>query len=632
MILKEIPKKKYNDLVVMLRNRFEESEEKHDELRDIWRHNEALYWAESKKIEDLTSREKESNTIDIPRLPILHGHIQTLLAYLLTTFTQKTPMMDIQGQGPEDVKPAKLLEIVLEWESRTRPDIITLYTILKQALINNYSVGKTVYEQEYRNQSIVSYDELSKEYKRSVVEKLYYEGNTLSGIHPDDFFHDIHVPLFNFQYGEYCIHRVYRSINHIREMGRLGYYSNTDKVVPCEFKDGKLTPIEEERGDSRPSDTSVDGYGRGWTEVKEMWVKWVPKDMFPGGSEKLCMWVITIAGEILIRAEPSPYGHGEFPFQVYESDPDGHSTYTKSLVEVMAPFQDDINFLYANRRADLRKNVLGMQVFDPSLVDVDHIMNPNMALRIPVKQGAYGRGMLDKAIYQLPIRSVTQEIPGEIDRIIRLMERGGAPPEGIAGMPTGGRKTAREVGIMAEGGLNKIQLLAQIIAEMGIKPWYRQRIANIQQFMSEQRFVAITGNIPDELQEFAQGKYIGISPDLIQANVDFLPFDATIPLGKMDEIEMFSTMMQSVPQVDPQGVLINIPQMWKDLMRKMGVKNVDSYFFKEDQSDQARLQKALSSYDGAMMIASEAGKAIEGHLAQNQIQSENQRVLKESVQ
>lgn len=122
-----------------------------------------------------------------------------------------------------------------------------------------------------------------------------------------------------------------------------------------------------------------------------------PKDQTPD------VWKLIAVGDIVVYAQPMVNAHDLLPIVIVQPQVDNLSHQTKSQAENQLPFQEMVSALWNARLQSARRRVTDRMLYNPLLVDPDHINSPNPSAKIPIRPTAYGR-KLEEAVYQIPFQ------------------------------------------------------------------------------------------------------------------------------------------------------------------------------------------------------------------------------------
>ena len=183
-------------------------------------------------------------------VPVSYAVLTVRLSQLMSILMNRSPLWEIQGNGPEDIKPAKIMEMVLDYDMQQSAAFLSLFTQLQDA--EKYGVGilYDVWEEEHgwtynrQNQgestslANAMFDLPMRPAKAWGVTKEY---NSWTAIDPYRFWCDPRVPKVNFQQGEFAGHRINRSYLFLleRSQDNNGPYFNVEFLpkFQAEFRD-----------------------------------------------------------------------------------------------------------------------------------------------------------------------------------------------------------------------------------------------------------------------------------------------------------------------------------------------------------------------------------------------------------
>lgn len=122
-----------------------------------------------------------------------------------------------------------------------------------------------------------------------------------------------------------------------------------------------------------------------------------PKDQTPD------IWKLIAVNGVLVYAQPMVNAHDMLPIVIAQPkvDIETLSHQVKSQGENQLPFQEMVSALWNARLSSARRREYDRMIYNPLLIDPDHINSPNPAAKIPIRPTAYGR-KLEEAVYVLP--------------------------------------------------------------------------------------------------------------------------------------------------------------------------------------------------------------------------------------
>lgn len=120
-----------------------------------------------------------------------------------------------------------------------------------------------------------------------------------------------------------------------------------------------------------------------------------PRDQTPD------VWKLVSVNNVLVYAQPIPNAHNYLPIVICQPLVDNIGHQTKSQGENALPFQQMTSSMLMAAQSVARRLTVDRMLYNPLLVDPDHINSPNPGAKIPMRPTAYGR-KLEEAVYKIP--------------------------------------------------------------------------------------------------------------------------------------------------------------------------------------------------------------------------------------
>lgn len=120
-----------------------------------------------------------------------------------------------------------------------------------------------------------------------------------------------------------------------------------------------------------------------------------PKDQTPE------IWKLVSINDVIVYAEPMENAHNLLPMVIAQTQVDNLDHQTKTPAENQMPFQAMTSALWNAELNIARRAAVDRMLYNPLLVDPDHINSPNPGAKIPLRPTAYGR-KLEEAVYKIP--------------------------------------------------------------------------------------------------------------------------------------------------------------------------------------------------------------------------------------
>lgn len=317
-----------------------------------------------------------------------------------------------------------------------------------------------------------------------------------------------------------------------------------------------------------------------------------PKDQTPD------IWKLIGVNGVLVYAQPMVNAHNILPIIIAQPKVDNLAHQTKSQAENQIPFQEMTSALWNARLAGARRRISDRMLYNPLLVDPDHINSPNPAAKIPIRPTAYGR-KLEEAVHLLPYEDresgmFIQDAQGIAQWGMRVSGRNNT----TLGQYQKGNKLNDEFHeTMANAGQqDRTQsLMWEAFAFTDIKMVLR---SNYLQFTPA-----------GERYNREEEKVIKINPsELRKAAAEFQVSDGLLPSQKLARTDVIAGAMQWL-QGDPSiRAEYEVGDLFSYLMKVQGVDKLDSF---KKAPNQMNYERALNAWSASFQeIAKKVGDSL----------------------
>lgn len=313
-----------------------------------------------------------------------------------------------------------------------------------------------------------------------------------------------------------------------------------------------------------------------------------PKDQTPD------IWKLIAVNGIMVYAQPMVNAHDTLPIIIAQPKVDNLSHQTKSQAENQIPFQEMVSSLWNARLSAARRRATDRMIYNPLLIDPDHINSPNPAAKIPIRPTAYGR-KLEEAVYVLPFEDRESSMYlQDAEGIAKWAQRVDGRNNTSLGQYQKGNKLNDEFHetMVNAGIMDRTQaLMWEVFAITDLKVILR---SNYLQFTPE-------GTRYNRIEE----KSIKIDPiELRKYAAEFEVGDGLLPtqrLVRTDVMQNALTYMASDPSV---GAGYERAPLFSYLMKVQGVDKLSKF---EKTQPQRQYEQALGAWQSSM---TEIGKKI----------------------
>ncbi len=536
-------------------------------------------------------------------LPYSFAIIMTAHTYWCSVFLSRNPVYQFTARHGEGQDKVMAVEAIMDYQLRVGVQLPVLYNwIYDLAKYGLGVVGNYWEREEITVSQLVEQPKTllgiptGKTEKVRVEERLVgYEGNKLYNIRPHDFFPDPRVPIFEFQHGEYCGRDTTSSWMSLKQNGYINI-TEAQKSGKGNKSGGSVTidTAGTPHFDRSVQPDEEQGPGVSTANIHEMSIKIVPSVWKLGDSDRVEMWIFTVANQnTVIGARPAGAYHNKFPFNVIEYGM-GASEFVKlSMIDVIKPLTDSLSWLFNVHFFNVRKALNDVRVVDPSRITMSDVLRPGAGGIIKLKPAAYGTDP-KLALHQLEVHDVTRTHLQDSQFVETMIQRVTGVVDNIMGMVnTSGRKTATEVRTSTGFSTNRLKTPAEYASAVGFGPMSQVMLQNTQQLYDDEKMFKTAGNLMNAVmtqgQDGQPSNGLKVTPDLLAGFYDFVPVDGTLPVDRLAQANLWKEMivqMGSIPQLalewDIGGMLVHV-------MHLTGERNIER--FKLNLSPDQRLQR-----------------------------------------
>src|SRR5258708_4267486 len=308
-----------------------------------------------------------------------------------------------------------------------------------------------------------------------------------------------------------------------------------------------------------------------------------PKDQTPA------VWKLISVNGVLVYAQPMINAHDYLPVIIGQSKIDGLDHQTKSPAESQQPFQEMVTALWNAKLNSARRRTTDRMLYNPLLVDPDHINSPNPSAKIPIRPTAYGR-KLEEAVHVLEFKDEnSQYFLQEANGIAEWAMRANGQNRPMLGQFQKGNKLQDEWAETMANGSNRERTKALMWQAYCIQPIQVILKSNYLQFTP-------TGTRYNRVEQ----QTIKIDPvALRKSEADFVVGDGLLPVQRLVHSDVMQGAMQTLSAVPGIGAAYDLGPMFSYLMKVQGVDKLGQ--FEKSKEDQ-QYEQALNAWSSAAAI------------------------------
>ena len=507
--------------------------------------------------------------------------IEWALPSLMKVFTGSDEVITVAGVTEEDDQNAGVMQSLLVYQlQRQNKFFPILYNWMKDALITGMGIIKCYWERTegYTPETAQLNADALKLLTQTGVEITNVEGPDIMGdftvtwnspyyIKNSPKLENILVSEFlyspdakNLEDANFIAHRKKVTMSHLRQKEREGIYANVDMVHPDSGPISWITDqVEDVIGDHyTPLHNNQQDKAREEVTIYECYTKidfnndGVLEDM-----------IITVAGDVILRAEPNYMGR--HPFFSISPTKDPHRIWVKrSYAELIGELQD---IKVALTRQIVQNIALTndpkMILSEDSINISDYVEGRKVIRKKP------GSPMGDAAM-PMPVNQLSPQTFQFLEYLEGQKENRTGITRYNQGLDANSlNKTATGISAILGQSSQRLELIARMFAETGISELFRFMVSLNQKFVDQNTVVRLTN------------KQLRVSPDDLNGNFDLI-VNAGISIStKESTIMTLQTMLTALMQTQAAGIPIVTPQniynLFKKWIESAGFKNYSDY-------------------------------------------------------
>ncbi len=524
--------------------------------------------------------------------------IDWMLPSIMEVFIGTDDPCDIKGQSLQDDIAAKKLQSIVKYQINKKNDYFRfLYSFIKEGLITNLGVAKVYWERdETRNEmevmvdssnldqflqleqmgkieikemtiidglaAIIKYDEIKTHFNNPVIENMSPselrftpDGHTLAE-------------------SKFVAQRKMVKGSYLKSKELEGVFQDVDKAIK-EADDRKRT------GYDQYTNKYFDSYGNFLNDddnaSKDLVLYEAYLDVDYNNDGILEKVIVHAVGDVPIAIQENTFR--SVPFFIFAPEPDPYIPYGEtSYADTLEQLQDLKTVLIRQVIIAVAKNNRPQMFVAEHKVDTDALIDGDEL--IPVRDGSPAEAVMYSP--HIPLDPITMTLVQYAQNDIESQSGSTRYNQGLDSNSL--NKTASGINAVMGAADKKMKLIARIFAECAWVPIIKHIIKLDQQFL-------------DPYQQFRlNDEMVNISPEELDIDYDLVVNTGQGAATKEAQMNYLIMIMQQLyPALQNMGVATE--KSWyetaKDLLEKMGIRNVQNYLIDpdSDQWKQAQVQK-----------------------------------------
>jgi len=520
-------------------------------------------------------------------VPVSFSVEKVIQSQLGSIFSGRDPMFQYDGNGPEDVAGAKLMEVAVAYDLRKG----NFPQVASQAIQNGLRYGISPvhlhwYEDfGYMQKPMIqgpmaqvigqSMPDLLRPVRQWGLRSAHVRHQAID---PYKFRIDPRKSISTFQEGDVIGHEFVESLLYFKARKLStdeGPYFNCDQLENSGWGSGyrKSTDVRS-HGDEPGRDTSDAEEEIRSYHTEHMEIRIIPKEWELSESDKAEIWWFEWCGDdVIVRAHPSPYDHGKYNYGAGACYPDQNVIIPMGMGQMVDPFQRFMTWMASSRFENVRRFINNAALIMTDFIEVEDVMNPKPAGHIRLKQAAMdliAQGLVSDArmFYpQLSLQDVTGAHMQDIQQLFEWVGRMTGANDLSQGVHLPSKRTATEIDKLAGSASQRVQYMAEDLDAGLFGPLAVLHDQIRQQYSNDEQWYRIGGDMAaeiearvgnaDMIQQTGSGLHAKIAPWDLYGAYDYIPYTGMDPNNPARSVENMMQLLQvtsGIPYLnDPQA-------------------------------------------------------------------------------
>lgn len=527
--------------------------------------------------------------------------IESTMPALMKTFFGSTDVVTVQGMDgtPDDEQRAEKMQALINYQLERQHFFMTFYQWAKDALITNLGIIKIDWERTYKEtQERIT---LLPEVYEQFVAQAQAQGVRILGVEYDpnggvivDYVTKVvdknqprimNILASEFRYSpeatnldnaDFVAHRKIVNIDYLRKQAEAGLY-DPRAVEELAAKDTApdYTTLDKTNNENVDDESNQSDTGRRRVVLYECYVN---INMTDDINAKLTPMIITVSSGVILRMEENTYER--HPFFVLAPRIDPHKVWPKKgFVDLIAQIQHAKTAIIRQMIYNLAlNNDSKLAVNSSMLLDINDVLEGTQVIRV--------NGDVKQAIQQIPNSDIQTWTFNMLEYLDMTKENRTGITRYNQGLDSNSlNKTATGINIITQASNQRLELIARIFAETGLRDMFKFLIKLNQLFVSQDTVIRLT-NEPMQ-----------IKPDDLEGEFD-LVINSGMGSGakeqNLQDMQMLNSLMQ---QLVPAG-FVGPKQIYnaaKKYIETIGFKNVEDFVMNPEEAMQFQQQTAMQA-------------------------------------
>ena len=543
-----------------------------------------------------------------------HDTVEWAIPSLIKVFFGNEDICKLQGVNSEqDEKAAAAHSELIKYQlERLNDGFLIFYDWIKNSLIDNLGIVKCYWERETTiepKQLVMSGQELLElqmnprinvlSVEQIAPDLLNVEYEEITNITKNQPKLEV-VPPSEFRFSPeakslddigFVAHRKVVNLDYLRRREREGVFQNIIDVIEDEGSNGSVERTNYETDLNPRAYDKINDSGK--EEAKKEYLLYecyVKTDINNDGIlEDL---IVTMVGNTIVRLEENTMGR--HPFFVISPIRDTLRLFPRRGIADLVGELQDLNTAF------LKQIIYNIAVNNDkqAFVNIDMLVDPNEF--IEGKKAVRVQGNPREAVMWSPIEQLQPQVFQFLEYMNTMKENRTGITRYNQGMDASSlNKTATGITQIMNASNQRLELIARIFAETGVKQLFRHMIKMNQMFITEETFVRITD------------KKKPIFPEDLEGTIDITVNVGVVAGSKQQQAQAMQLLLGMYPQLIQAGIadVSHAAYAFGRLVEALGYKNVSDFIFTPDIIKQAEMMGVTPQMLMMIKYAQETGDA-----------------------
>ena len=542
-----------------------------------------------------------------------HDTVEWAIPSLIKVFWGGEDVCKLQGVNSEaDNKAAQTLGELIKYQLERKNDgFLVFYDWIKNSLIDNMGIVKCYWEREEdveQKHLVVTEDQLMEmqanpkidinsveKVAQGVIDVDYNEVTNviknqpkLEVVPPSEF--RFSPEARNLEDVGFVAHRKVVMLDYLRRREKEGVFFNIDKVVEDEGSNGSVQRTMYET-DLNPRSYDSMG-GKDSEKAKQEYLLYecyIKTDINDDGI--LEDVIVTLVGNTIIRLEENTMGR--HPFFAISPIRDTMRLFPKrGIADLVGELQD-------LHTALLKQIIYNIAINNDkqAFINIDCLVDPNEF--IDGKKAVRVTGDPSQAVKWAPVEPLSPSAFAFLETLQGMKENRTGITRYNQGVDASSlNKTATGITQIMNASNQRLELIARIFAETGVKQLFRHMIKMNQMFITDETFIRVT----DQRKP--------IIPDDLAGTIDITVNIGVAAGTKQQQMQNMQMLLQMYPQVVNAGIAdqSHVAYAFDRIIESMGYKNVSDFAYKPDLIKKAQAMGVTPQMMMLMQYKQETGQ------------------------